>query len=78
YALDRIAANQLAYATDHHVEASSSVRWLAGAEIEENEVVPVISRRRALLGALRGAVNRAKRLVVRDQTQTPLRSAAKS
>ena len=29
YALDRIAPNQLAYATGHHVEASSAVRWLA-------------------------------------------------
>ena len=66
YALDRIASNQLAYASDHHVEASSAVRWLAGAEIEENEVVPVISRRRALLGAVRGAANRAKRLFVRE------------
>ena len=34
YALDRIASNQLAYASDHHVEASSAVRWLAGAEMK--------------------------------------------
>ncbi len=74
YALDRIAANQLAYATDHHVEASSGVRWLAGAEIEENEVVPLISRRRALLGAVRGVVNRARRIVSREKPRAALRT----
>ncbi|HEX3465626.1 MAG TPA: malonyl-CoA decarboxylase family protein [Candidatus Elarobacter sp.] len=70
YALDRYAANQLAYATDHAVEASAAVKALANADTtplgdEPAAAVSGISRRGALLAAMRGVAQRAKRLVVR-------------
>jgi malonyl-CoA decarboxylase len=66
YALDRYPANQLAYAANHAIDASSGVRALALADptvLEESP--PVISRRAALLTAMRGIASRAKRLMTR-------------
>jgi malonyl-CoA decarboxylase len=66
YALDRYAANQLAYATNNAVDATSAVRALAAADPTVlGEPVATVSRRNALLGAIRGVVSRAKRIVVR-------------
>jgi malonyl-CoA decarboxylase len=64
YALDRYAANQLAYATDHTVEASPAVKALANADptVLDDGPKSGISRRSALLAAMRGATGRAKRL----------------
>lgn len=67
YALDRYAANQLAYAADRSVDASSAVKALALADItrlDDEAAAPSISRRGALLAAMRGVAQRAKRLVV--------------
>jgi malonyl-CoA decarboxylase len=66
YALDRYPANQLAYASSHSIDASSAVRALALADptiLEESP--PAISRRAALLAAMRGVASRAKRLMTR-------------
>ena len=66
YALDRYPANQLAYASSHGIDASSAVRALALADptvLEESP--PAISRRAALLTAMRGVAARAKRLMTR-------------
>ena len=66
YALDRYAANQLAYGTHHTVDATSAVKALAAADTTVlGEPVPTVSRRHALLAAVRGVVSRAKRIVVR-------------
>ncbi len=66
YQLDRYAANQLAYATNHTVDATSTVKALAAADPTVlGEPVATVSRRHALLGAVRGIVSRAKRIVVR-------------
>ena len=68
YALDRVAANQLAFAADHRVEASQSVKALLGAadDADENAVpAPERSRRRKLLDAVRGLAAHAKRRIVR-------------
>jgi malonyl-CoA decarboxylase len=66
YALDRYAANQLAYGTNHAVDASSAVKALAAADTTVlGEPVATVSRRNALLGAIRGVAARAKRIVVR-------------
>ena len=64
YALDRYAANQLAYATDRTVDASPAVKALANADttVLDDEAKPGVSRRGALIGAMRGAAARAKRL----------------
>jgi malonyl-CoA decarboxylase len=70
YALDRIAANQLAYATAHGVEASPAVKALAAADPTIlDDLPPTISRRGALLAAIRGIAARAKRIVVRAPAQ---------
>ena len=66
YALDRYPANQLAYASNHAIDASSAVRALALADptvLEESP--PAISRRTAILAAMRGVASRAKRLMTR-------------
>jgi hypothetical protein len=68
YALDRYATNQLAYATDHTVDASNAVKALALADptaLGDEPAAPGISRRGALLAAMRGVAHRAKRLMVR-------------
>jgi malonyl-CoA decarboxylase len=66
YALDRYAANQLAYSTSHAVDASSGVKALAAADTTVlGEPMVAVSRRNALLGAIRGIAARAKRIVVR-------------
>ncbi|HEY6235325.1 MAG TPA: malonyl-CoA decarboxylase family protein [Candidatus Elarobacter sp.] len=66
YALDRYAANQLAYGTNHNVDATSAVKALAAADPTVlGEPVATVSRRHALLAAVRGVVSRAKRIVVR-------------
>ncbi|HEY0614075.1 MAG TPA: malonyl-CoA decarboxylase family protein [Candidatus Elarobacter sp.] len=64
YALDRYAANQLAYAADHAIDASAAVKALANADPTSLDEEPRagISRRDALLAAVRGAAGRAKRL----------------
>jgi malonyl-CoA decarboxylase len=70
YALDRIAANQLAYAATRAVDASPQVRALAAADPTIlAESPPGISRRAALLAALRGVASRAKRILVRAPAQ---------
>jgi malonyl-CoA decarboxylase len=66
YALDRYPANQLAYATNHAIDASPAVKALALADptvLEEAQ--PGVSRRAALLAALRGVASRAKRIIAR-------------
>jgi malonyl-CoA decarboxylase len=66
YALDRYPANQLAYASSHSIDASSAVRALALADptiLEESP--PAISRRAALLAAMRGVASRARKLMSR-------------
>jgi malonyl-CoA decarboxylase len=66
YALDRYAANQLAYGTSHAVDATSAVKALAAADPTVlGEPVPKVSRRNALTAAVRGVMSRAKRIVVR-------------
>lgn len=66
YALDRYGANQLAYATNHAIDATSAVKALAAAEPTIlGEPVATVSRRGALLAAVRGVIARAKRIVVR-------------
>ena len=66
YALERIAANQLAYASTHAVDAAPPVKALAAADSTIlDESPPAISRRAALLAAIRGIAARAKRIVVR-------------
>jgi hypothetical protein len=66
YALDRYAANQLAYGTNHTVDATSAVKALAAADPTTlGEPTPTVSRRQAMLATLRGIASRAKRIVVR-------------
>jgi malonyl-CoA decarboxylase len=66
YALDRYAANQLAYATNHAIDAASAVKALALADATPlDEAKPGISRRAALLAAMRGVASRAKRIITR-------------
>ena len=66
YALDRYAANQLAYGTSHAIDATSAVKALAAADPTAlGDPIPTVSRRRALLGAIRSVASRAKRIVVR-------------
>jgi malonyl-CoA decarboxylase len=65
YALDRYAANQLAYSQDHSVDASPAVKALANADptpLGDDGAQPAISRRRALIAAMRGVAGRAKRI----------------
>jgi malonyl-CoA decarboxylase len=70
YALDRIAPNQLAYAATHAVDAAPPVRALAAADRTVlDESPPGISRRGALLAAIRGVASRAKRILVRAPVQ---------
>lgn len=66
YALDRYPANQLAYAQSHAVDAANAVKALALADptpLEEDK--PAMSRREALLAAVRTAAVRAKRILAR-------------
>jgi malonyl-CoA decarboxylase len=66
YALDRYPANQLAYATNHAIDASNAVKALALADpILLDEAQPGISRRAALVAALRGVAARARRILPR-------------
>jgi malonyl-CoA decarboxylase len=66
YALDRYAANQLSYGTNHAVDVASSVKALAAADPTVlGEPVPTLSRRNAMIGAVRNVVSRAKRILVR-------------
>ena len=70
YALDRIAPNQLAYAATRTVDAAPPVRALAAADPTVlDESPPAISRRAALLAAIRSVASRAKRIVVRAPAQ---------
>ncbi len=64
YALDRVAANQIAYAADRRVEASSSIKALLGAadaEDAEANGVSEPSRGRALLQSARALATSVKR-----------------
>jgi malonyl-CoA decarboxylase len=71
YALDRYAANQLAYAAERTIEASTAVRALALADPTIlAESPPGISRRDALLTAMRSIAARARRMLAR----TPARA----
>jgi malonyl-CoA decarboxylase len=66
YALDRVAANQLAYAADRHVEGSSSIKALLGATGETDEDPAARAertRRGSLLHALRTLASNAKRRI---------------
>jgi malonyl-CoA decarboxylase len=68
YALDRYAANQLAYAADHRIEASSQVKALLGPgdDAEPDADQPSrVSRRRMLAEFVTGVAARAKRIIVR-------------
>jgi malonyl-CoA decarboxylase len=66
YALDRYPANQLAYATNHAIDASSAVKALALADPTVlDEAEPAISRRAAMLAAMRDMASRAKRILAR-------------
>ena len=66
YALDRYATNQLAYASNHAIDAASAVKALALADPTQiDETPPGVSRRAALLAAVRGVTARAKRLLSR-------------
>jgi malonyl-CoA decarboxylase len=66
YALDRYPANQLAYAASHAIEAHSAVKALALADPTIlDETKPAISRRAALLAAMRGVASRARKLMTR-------------
>jgi malonyl-CoA decarboxylase len=73
YALDRVAANQLAYAGDRRVEASAAVKALlvAADEVDADaDAVPAPSGPRKVLESVRGFVTRAKRRI----TRAPARS----
>jgi len=71
YALDRYPANQLAYAAGHAIDASTPVRALALADPTTLEQPRTgISRRAALLAAVRGVTARAKRLMARAPART--------
>jgi malonyl-CoA decarboxylase len=64
YGLDRYASNQLAYAADHAIDASSAVRLLAASDPTVlDDPVPIVSRHHALLAAFNGLAARARRLV---------------
>ncbi len=63
YALDRIAANQLAYAAERRVDASSPVKALLGADTGAEAAGPQRSRPRALLASLRALTTSAKRRI---------------
>lgn len=63
YALDRVAANQLAYAGDHRVEASSSVKALLGAADDEATAGTERPRRRALRDSVRALAAGARRRI---------------
>jgi hypothetical protein len=66
YTLDRYPANQLAYAASHAIEAHSAVKALALADPTIlDETKPAISRRAALLAAMRGVASRARKLMTR-------------
>ncbi|HTW85444.1 MAG TPA: malonyl-CoA decarboxylase family protein [Candidatus Sulfotelmatobacter sp.] len=55
YALDRVGANQVAYAAEHRIAASASVRGLATAA-EEEQAAAAATERRSPLDRLLGAV----------------------
>jgi len=66
YALDRYASNQLAYAADHAIDASSGVRALGASDPTAiDDPVPIVSRRHALLSVFGNFAARAKRLLAR-------------
>ncbi len=70
YGLDRYAANQLAYAAHHTIDAVSLVRALAAADPTELEdPVPTVSRRHAVLSTFGTLAARAKRLFARAPAQ---------
>ncbi len=70
YGLDRYAANQLAYAAGHTIDASSAVRLLAASDPTVlDDPVPIVSRRHALLFPLSAIVDRAKRMFARAPAQ---------
>ncbi len=68
YALERVAANQLAYATDRTVETSPAVAALV-READPPPAAPPVDRVPALSGALRALADRAR------ATSTTLRGA---
>jgi malonyl-CoA decarboxylase len=73
YALDRVAANQLAYAADHRVEASPSVKALLGTADDTDAdatAIPERSRGRKLFDSVLGFATRAKRRIVRAPAQS--------
>lgn len=66
YALDRVAANQLAYAADRRVDASSSLKTLLGAADDADAIEaagPERSRRRKLLQSVRAFTTSTKRRI---------------
>ena len=72
YALDRYPANQLAYAEDHRIDASSAVKALLGADdLDEEREVTRVSRGRAVVDALRGAFARVRGFAPRLPSRGP-------
>ena len=66
YGLDRYASNQLAYAASQAIDASSAVRLLAASDPTVlDDPVATVSRRAALVAAVRGLATRARRAFVR-------------
>ena len=68
YALDRYPANQLAYASNHTIDAAASVRALAAADttLISDHAPPALSRRAALSTAIRNVTDRARRALSRS------------
>ncbi len=68
YALDRYPANQLAYASSRAIDASPSVRALAGADTTPltDEAPPALSRRAAFSTAIRSVTDRARKALSRS------------
>jgi malonyl-CoA decarboxylase len=72
YALDRVAPNQLAYAADRRVEASSSIKALLGADAADAEAngASEPSRGRALLQSARALATSVKRRMGLDSRES--------
>jgi malonyl-CoA decarboxylase len=71
YALDRVAANQIAYAADRRVEASSSIKALLGSDAADDEANGAAepSRGRALLQSARALATIVKRRIGLDSQE---------
>jgi malonyl-CoA decarboxylase len=78
YALDKYAANQLAYASDRSIDASAAVRALRGPDDADEVAAPAgVSRREAIAGFVQSLAARARRLVTRGATGAKTSIAAK-